>query len=188
MASHAGKPDEQIELNATAMHNDVDDARDAHEKGGVIGDPAGDPRLARAARSIVCISRVFEQLCHEAGVSLAQYRLMLFLRHGARRAGELAAKVAIKRPTLTALVAGLEKEKRLRRIADEEDGRGVRIELTPVGLEALEDIELRLSLTVDKICALGEHESILGALDQLSHVVDDEVRRRLKSGEALEPA
>jgi DNA-binding MarR family transcriptional regulator len=177
MASSVEEPEELSGLRE-------DDARTKlHDDMIGIGDPVGDPRLARAARSIVCISRVFEQLCREAGVSLAQYRLMLFLRHGPRRAGELAAKVAIKRPTLTALVAGLEKEKRLRRIADEDDGRGVRIELTSAGLEALEDIELRLSMTVDKICDLGERESILGALDQLSRIVDDEVRRRLQSGD-----
>jgi DNA-binding MarR family transcriptional regulator len=181
MAGSAGNPEE---LNGPGAEAIPDDVRDALDEGIMIGDPSGDPRLARAARSIVCISRVFEQLCREAGVSLAQYRLMLFLRHGPRRAGELAAKVAIKRPTLTALVAGLEKEKRLRRIADEDDGRGVRIELTSAGLEALEDIELRLSMTVDKICDLGERESILGALDQLSRIVDDEVRRRLQSGDA----
>jgi len=83
--------------------------------------PTGDDRAARAVRSIVCISRVFERACRGTGLSLPQYRLLLFLRHGPKRAGELAAEVAIQRPTLTALVAGLEREDRLRRVADERD-------------------------------------------------------------------
>jgi DNA-binding MarR family transcriptional regulator len=145
-------------------------------------EPSDDPRLARAVRSIVCIGRVFEQVCRETGVSLPQYRLLVFLRHGPGRAGELAAKVAVKRPTLTALVAGLEKEGRLRRIADETDGRGVRIEITSAGTEALEDVERQLSRVVDHVCSLGERDALLHGFDEIAAILDDEFDRRIASG------
>ena len=102
------------------------DPENSNEEPGSI-----DPRIARAVRSIACISRAFEQVCRIEGLSLPQYRLLLFLRHGPKRAGELAAQVAIKRPTLTALVDGLERESCLKRVADISDGRGVSIEITP---------------------------------------------------------
>jgi DNA-binding MarR family transcriptional regulator len=148
-------------------------------------DSNSDPRLARAVRSIVVVGRVFEQISRETGVSLPQYRLLLFLRHGPSRAGELAAKVAVKRPTLTALVAGLEKEGRLRRVADETDGRGVRIEITAAGKEALEVAEERLSCVVDGICSLGERDALLDSLDQIATILDGEVDRRLAQSGAL---
>ena len=138
-----------------------------------------DPRLARAARSIVCIARVFEQIGRGVGVSLPQYRLLLFLRHGPRRAGELAAQIAIKRPTLTALVDGLEKEERLRRVADEKDGRGVRIELTEAGHAALAKVEGELATLVDRLCSLGNREALLEGLDDLSQIIDVEFERRV---------
>ena len=140
--------------------------------------PHRDRRLARAVRAVVCISREFERIGRRVGVSLPQYRLLLFLRHGPERAGELAAKVAIKRPTLTALVNGLEREGRLRRVADERDGRGVRIELTPRGLDALHSVERHLSNMLDETSARGDREGILDALDELAEIVDDEIAQR----------
>ncbi len=145
------------------------------------GAEAPDPRLARAVRTIACVSRVMEQIGRIEGVSMPQYRLLLFLRHGPRRAGELAAKVAIKRPTLTALVDGLVKENRLRRVADEQDGRGVRIELTDEGRDALRRIEAELSELIEQLCLLGDRETLLASLDDLSQIVDSEFDRYVKT-------
>ena len=151
-----------------------------------------DVRLARAVRTVAAVSRVFEQVCREVGVSLPQYRLLLFVRHGPKRAGELAARAAIKRPTLTAIVAGLEKEGRLTRIADEVDGRGVRIEITPQGLGALELAEEKLGEVIRELCKLGDYEELLGALDDLASIVDAETFRHIaqsqeKSESKLDP-
>lgn len=139
-----------------------------------------DPRIARAVRSFVWLSRVFEQVCRSTGVSLAQYRLLLFLRHGPKRAGELAAQVAIKRPTLTALVAGLEKDDRLRRVADENDGRGVRIELTTAGAEALAAVESQLVGVIGDLCDQGDREQLLASFDEFASIVDVEFERQLR--------
>ncbi len=143
-----------------------------------------DVRLARAVRTVAIVSRVFEQVCRETGVSLPQYRLLLFLRHGPKRAGELAARAAIKRPTLTAIVAGLEKEGRLSRIADDSDGRGGRIEITPQGRAALGEAEYALGQVMDELCNLGDYETLLGALDDLASIVDAETFRRIAESES----
>jgi DNA-binding MarR family transcriptional regulator len=147
-----------------------------------------DVRLTRAVRTIAIVSRIFEQVCREARVSLPQYRLLLFLRHGPKRAGELAARAAIKRPTLTAIVAGLEKEGRLTRIADEVDGRGVRIEITPQGRAAVKEVESELAEVIHQLCELGDYESLLGALDELAGIVDAETFRRIAESESADHA
>lgn len=130
-------------------------------------------------RSIVCMGRVFERVGRGAGLSLPQYRLLLFLRHGPKRAGELAAEAAIQRPTLTALVAALEREDRLRRVADETDGRGVRIEITPAGTDALLRTEARLVEVVEGLLAAGDRDRLLDAFDDFAGLIDLEVDRRL---------
>ena len=142
-----------------------------------------DVRLSRAVRTVAIVSRVFEQVCREAQISLPQYRLLLFLRHGPKRAGELAARAAIKRPTLTAIVAGLEKEGRLTRIADEIDGRGVRIEITAQGMAAVKEAETQLGEIVQQLCGLGDYERLLGALDDLATIVDAETFRHIAESE-----
>ena len=157
------------------------DPENSNEEPGSI-----DPRIARAVRSIACISRAFEQVCRIEGLSLPQYRLLLFLRHGPKRAGELAAQVAIKRPTLTALVDGLERESCLKRVADISDGRGVSIEITPHGSRALLEAEGRLGEIIDHLCNLGEYESLLGALDNLAAIVDREFERLVSESDGWE--
>lgn len=143
---------------------------------------SGDERLARAARVMAFLARIFEQVAVGAGISLPQYRLLVFLRHGPKRAGELAARAAIKRPTLTALVDALEKEERLRRIADEQDGRGVRIEITEKGHSDLRRVENALAGVVNEVCMLGEYEETLSTIDRLSKSLDVEFEQRMKEG------
>ena len=143
---------------------------------------ADDPRLARAARSMAFLARIFEQVSIGAGISLPQYRLLVFLRHGPKRAGELAARAAIKRPTLTALVDALEKEGRLQRVADERDGRGVRIEMTEKGHSDLHEVEGALASVVREVCILGEYEETLSTIDRLSERLDVEFESRMKEG------
>lgn len=143
-----------------------------------------DVRTARAVRSIVCMSRAFERACRDGGLSLPQYRLLLFLRHGPKRAGELAAEVAIQRPTLTALVGALEREGRLRRVADEHDGRGVRIEITAAGTAALEQTEARLVDVVEGLLGQGDRERLLACFDDFAALIDVEFDRRLRAEDA----
>jgi DNA-binding MarR family transcriptional regulator len=80
-------------------------------------------------------------------------------------------------------VAGLEKEGRLTRIADENDGRGVRIEITSTGLQALDAVESELGQLVHQICDLGDYDFLLGALDDLASVVDAETFRQIAQSE-----
>src|SRR5215510_3946073 len=129
-------------------------------------------QLASAVRSVAILSRHFERQCLEIGLSLPQYRLLLFVRRGPQRAAELAAQAAVRRPTLTALVDGLEKEGLLVRRAVEGDRRGIRLELTSKGLEMLERAEAHLCDLLDRMLKHGESERVLGGLEELLVVLD----------------
>ena len=133
---------------------------------------AGAGRLPGAVRAVAILSRHFERQCLEIGLSLPQYRLLLFVRRGPQRAAELAAQAAVRRPTLTALVDGLEKEGLLVRRAVEGDRRGIRLELTPKGSEMLERAELHLCDLLERMLKHGEGERVLGGLDELLVVLD----------------
>ncbi len=140
----------------------------------------GDRRATRAVRAVVFLYREFERVCRDEGISIPQYRLLLFLRHGPKRAGELAARAAIQRPTLTSLVDGLEKDGRLRRVQVEADRRGVRLELTEGGVQAMRGIEGRLSDLLEELCEKGDKDEILNGFMEMACVLDREVDERLR--------
>jgi len=144
------------------------------------GEPEPDRRAKGAVRAIVFLYREFERVCRDEGISIPQYRLLLFLRHGPKRAGELAARAAIQRPTLTSLVDGLEKDGRLRRVQVEADRRGVRLELTEAGVLAMRSVESRLSSLLEGLCELGDKDEILDGFMGIARILDGEVEKRLQ--------
>ncbi len=132
-------------------------------------------RLDRAVRAVAILSRQFERSCLEIGLSLPQYRLLLYVRRGPQRAAALAARAAVRRPTLTALVDGLEKEGLLERSTVEGDRRGIRLELTPRGLELLDRAEAHLGLVVGTLAAEGDADSVLDGLDALASILERQI-------------
>lgn len=145
--------------------------------------PKADRRATSAVRAIVFLNREFERVCRGEGIRIPHYRLLLFLRHGPKRAGELAARAAIQRPTLTSLVDGLEKDGRIRRVQVAADRRGVRLELTETGLRDLRTVESRLAELVEGLLegrTGGERDEVLGAFATLARILDGEVEKRLQ--------
>lgn len=142
------------------------------------GEP--DRRATAAVRSIVFLYREFERVCRDEGISIPQYRLLLYLRHGPKRAGELAARAAIQRPTLTSLVDGLEKDGRLRRVQVEADRRGVRLELTDTGMQDMRAIEARLAQQIEGVVEGEDADEILDAFTKMARILDGEVEKRLQ--------
>jgi len=134
-------------------------------------DEATPDRLSRAVWAVAVMSRHFERECLEVGLSLPQYRLLLFVRKGPQRAAELAAQAAVRRPTLTALVDGLEKEGLLVRRAVEGDRRGIRLELTPKGAETVDRAERHLGALLERMIGEGNGEKVLSGLGELFRIL-----------------
>ena len=90
-----------------------------------------------------------------------------------QRASELAERVGVSRPTLTSLVDGLERNELLVRKRVATDRRGVRLEPTEAGLEAVVRAESALT---DRIGALINPEHV-GAAYEIAAAVSDNLDR-----------
>lgn len=101
--------------------------------------------LTTGVRVLARLARVAEQSCQATGISLPQYRLLACVADGPQRASALAELVGVSRPTLTSLVDGLEQAGFLRRRPVPTDRRGIELEATPAGLDAVARADVALS-------------------------------------------
>jgi long-chain acyl-CoA synthetase len=83
------------------------------------------------------LAKQVELALAEAELSLPQYRVLLYLARGSEMASNLAGRLDVSRPTVTAIVDGLVARGLVDRIADPRDRRRVRHELTAEGKSAL---------------------------------------------------
>lgn len=156
-------------------------AADASEGADVL---ARDPRMAAMVRSLARLGRIVEQTGQHAGVSLAQYRLLLFVAREPQRAGELATRAAVSKPTLTNLVNTLEREGFIRRVRLDDDRRGIRLEVTDAGSAALAEAERILTARIGQLLDdVDDIECILSAFADLDAALDREVARFLEATE-----
>lgn len=95
-----------------------------------------DPPVA-AARGAARFSKSMEVALAEVGLSLPQYRLLVFLSGGPERATALAGWLEVSPPSLTALVDGAVQRRLVERAPSEEDRRCVRHVITEIGEDAL---------------------------------------------------
>jgi DNA-binding MarR family transcriptional regulator len=94
-----------------------------------------DQRLRDAIRVLARISRLLES--SDSGLTLPQYRMLSALSHGGQRSARLAERLAIRKPTATALADGLVAAGYTERESEPGDRRIVRLRMTPAGEAAL---------------------------------------------------
>jgi DNA-binding MarR family transcriptional regulator len=131
-------------------------------------------------RAVVFLARLFEYECRDLGVSLAQYRLLLYLRHGPRRAGELAAQASMARPALSTLIAAMEKQGLIRRGSVSVDKRGVRLELARKGLSAIQRVEERFGRVFDDAADQSDREALVEALNGITRRLTRQIESRVR--------
>ncbi len=121
---------------------------------------------------MVSLYREFEQVARRSDMSMAQYRTLLYLLAGSRRAGELAAAGAVTKPTVSSMLNGLRQQGWVADADDETgDGRVTRIELTAAGRARLARFE----------------EELADRMEQLLPGVDRAATRAFLSGPACGP-
>jgi DNA-binding MarR family transcriptional regulator len=105
-----------------------------------------------AVRLVVSLYREFEQVARRGDMSMAQYRTLLYLLGGSRRAGELAAANAVTKPTVSTMINGLRQQGWVADAVDETgDGRVTRIELTAAGRSSLARFEEELADRMEQL-------------------------------------
>jgi DNA-binding MarR family transcriptional regulator len=140
----------------------------------------GDTELVKAVRLLAWLTKSFESACPQSGISLAKYRILL-------RVTELASHARVSLPTLSGLVASLERQGLLERTALRTDRRGVVLRLTPAGLEARSRAEEALAKQLLAIVESDGDETLRSAVGALANALDRSIERGVASGRIAPP-
>ena len=117
-----------------------------------------------AVRAVIVFYREFERVTREADISIGQYRTMLFLKGGAKRAGAIAAAGAVKKPTVSAMLANLRDKGWITDETDPDDARALSVALTPKGRARIDALEDELAARLAAIVPDGEVTALMDAL------------------------
>jgi DNA-binding MarR family transcriptional regulator len=129
--------------------------------------PADGPTL-----TIARLGRLLEAHA-AASLSLPQYRVLGVLASGEERATQLAARIAVAKPTLTALVDSLVDRGYVARESLDGDRRAVTLSITPAGRVALDATAALLRTALDDVVSRCAHpEEVLAALDEMADALD----------------
>ncbi len=125
-------------------------------------------------RTLARLSRVIDHTCEEKGITSAQYRALLLVDQRPQRAFELAARMEVRRPTLSAIIQGLERSGLLNRVQAPEDGRGITLKLTPSGKAVLNDTDQLIAKVFEGLFRLSgiDPDGLEKSLSRLLEIVD----------------
>ena len=148
---------------------------------------AADDRVP-GVRVVVSIYREFEQVARRSDLSMAQYRTLLYLLGGSRRAGELAAANAVTKPTVSAMITSLRQQGWVADAVDETgDGRVTRVELTAQGRARLARFEEELAERMEEVVPGVDLTAMRGFLRELSTALAETREERLGSVFGTDP-
>jgi DNA-binding MarR family transcriptional regulator len=95
------------------------------------------------------------------------------LSGGDERATELAARLAVTKPTLTALIDGLVERGLVVRETSDGDRRAVRLSITPAGRAAASAAGASLRVVLDDVLGrCADPDAVLAALDDVRRALD----------------
>ena len=142
------------------------------------GDGVSGADRVRAVRSVARLARVVECCC--ADLSLPQYRILAMVDGGDERATRLAERLAVAKPTVTAVVDGLVERGFLERSPVPGDRRALRIGITPAGRRALRAAEATMAETLERVLTRVERpDDVVVALCALGPALDGLAADRL---------
>jgi len=134
----------------------------------------GDPYV----RTLTRLARMLERGAGE--LSLPQFRVLALVDEGGERASQLADLLAVAKPTITAVVDGLVDRGYLKRTADCDDRRAIKITLTASGRKALYEAEHAMHARLYDILAHADDPAAVEkALEDLAAAVDRARAERL---------
>jgi long-chain acyl-CoA synthetase len=142
-------------------------------------------------RTVARLSRQVEIALAKIDLTTAQYRALVQLGDGAEASSSLAAKLAVSRPSATAVVEGLVQRGLVDRQHSGDDRRRVSVTLTEPGRRALaaadDVVQARLA---DILAESGPSESVL-AVEGVAHwgeAMDaHRIRKRRAAGDERNP-
>jgi DNA-binding MarR family transcriptional regulator len=134
-----------------------------------------------AVRTLARLARVLEHACQE--LSLPQYRLLAMVATGDERATQLAGRLTLSKPTVTAVVDGLVERGMLARSEVAGDRRAVRLTLTPAGRSALAGTEATMGEQLARLMArCDDPQLVMAGLAQLGQALERAFGERMAEG------
>ncbi len=131
-----------------------------------------------AVRAVVRLARLVE--CCSGDLTLPQYRILAMVDGGDERATRLAERLAVAKPTVTAVVDGLVERGFLERSPVPGDRRASRIATTPAGRRALRAAEATMAETLERVLTRVERpDDVVLALGALGPALDGLAAERL---------
>jgi DNA-binding MarR family transcriptional regulator len=129
-------------------------------------------------RTLARLARMLERGAED--LSLPQFRVLALLDEGGERASQLAERLAVSKPTITAVVDGLVERGYLTRSADCDDRRATKITLTSTGRRALYDAEAAMGARLHELLVYADDpDAIARALNDLGEAVTRARNERL---------
>ncbi|MGE3833469.1 MAG: MarR family winged helix-turn-helix transcriptional regulator [Acidimicrobiia bacterium] len=124
-----------------------------------------DQELTDGIRTLARLALVADRICADLGISLVQYRMLFVIAEQPQRAGRLADRLSVSRPTLTAAAHALVDRGLVTREPVVGDGRGVQLRLTASGAATLRRVEADLVEVLTGAASDGEvKEALCGLL------------------------
>jgi DNA-binding MarR family transcriptional regulator len=139
-----------------------------------------DPDLRRAVRALALAARKLERATGE--LTLAQYRVLALVAGGDERSSLVAERLAVAKPTITAVVDGLVERGCLTREAVAGDRRSQRLVVTDTGRVALAEVEQSMAAAVESVLGdARDPDAIIAALLDLDDALSAYYTRRLEA-------
>jgi DNA-binding MarR family transcriptional regulator len=129
------------------------------------------------------LARLLERACTdlEPSLTLAQYRLLAMIADGAERASQIAGRLALTKPTVSATVDTLVERGLLTRATVDGDRRALRLQITTDGAGVLRSAERSMRDRLDDVLARVDDAEQVRASFGLLHAALDERREQRRA-------
>ena len=113
-------------------------------------------------------------------MTLPQFRVLSVIASSPERANRLAEKAAMSRPSLTGLLDGLEARGWVQRVTVEGDRRGVSLEVTAAGAEAMRQADRAMTAELELVLRSSPEDraAVIDGLAALGRAIGEHHRAR----------
>ncbi len=141
------------------------------------------PIMDAAVLTLARLARLLERACTE--LTLSQYRLLAMIADGAERASQIAGRLALTKPTVSATIDTLVERGLVTRAVADDDRRALRLQITAEGRAVIGAAERGMRERLDDLLThVADPEAVHSALAQLGDALDErrEQRRAAREG------
>jgi DNA-binding MarR family transcriptional regulator len=135
------------------------------------------PIMDAAVLTLARLARLLERACTE--LTLSQYRLLAMIADGAERASQIAGRLALTKPTVSATIDTLAERGLVTRAVADDDRRALRLQITAEGRAVIGAAERGMRERLDDLLIhVADPEAVQLALAQLGAALDERREQR----------